>query len=624
MSATQDLLPDDVEPGTYEARRHTVPKLAEALPPELIREQANESFRFFCDIATYNWIEGNERANWDGKPFDWFPAPPHFWDWYQRIQANAANMFLGARKHTKTTFSDCLMIWKSEYVPGHASLYWANTRDQVKDRMEEMDEIIDANPWLENVHTDTALLSKGFHNGSKVDTTWVTGGYEGGHVDLQLGDDPMKELGDIADSEVEHWYGNVIVPTLNPGNTLQAVIGTRKRPNDLYEILRRRHETEDFDDSIPGYNLVEYPAIREAWQQEYDRPGDLAPKALYSKRNAPRLAKHLNLPSEDIHILWPQARDEDFLVRNLGMQGRSYFLREYCMVYTQVEDAVVHRTWIDSTSQERAPPTRLGDPWQPADYGERRDPENPGKYIDTVTREDFDRVVVGHDPAGKGRDHFAFVTVGELTHRPEDLPDEYRALAIDEDGNPRPVVLRHVLDAWQAVDVPPSRWRDKLTALHDRYHPDTIGIESNLNQTWVMDDDEIPRRVQQTIEPIATGRGKHSWKEGVPSIGSDLEAGTYRFYTGGGDDNMTDKLITALTSLQRKDGELIGHTPDLVMALWMADRALANDGGAGSSRGNLKARGESETDRETRRQLKNSELGRAILNQYSHTNDRGL
>lgn len=582
-------------------------------PPGVIRELCRDNYLLAANVLTYCWVEGNPRSTWDGKPFEWHPVASkdglhHFEDWYNRIRRNPANMFLAARKHTKTTFADTLMIWKSEYVSGHVSLYWANTRDQVKDRMEELDEIAKANPWLQNVTPNTAALSKSFPNGAKIDTAWVTGAYEGGHVDLQIGDDPMKELGDIADHEVEHWYGNVIVPTLNPGNTLQCIIGTRKRPNDLYEILRRRHEDEGFGDHIPGYNLVEYPAIREVWQQEYDRPGDLATDAIYTPVHAPALADALGLPDDTLSFLWPEARDAEFYLRNLGMQGRRYFLREFNMVYTQVEDAVVHRSWIDRTTAPASPPTDLHSEWFPADH--------PG-----VTRQDFDEVIVGHDPAGAGRDRFGFVTVGTLTHDPDDLPEGLRAIALTEDGDHAPVQLRHVLDVWQARDVPPSKWRDKLTALHDRYRPDEIAIESNLNGTWTSDDDEIPRRVRECIEPVATGRGKHSWKDGVPAIGSDIEVGKYRFYSGGGEENMTGDLVTALTSIQMHEGELQGHTPDLVMALYMAHKRLSDDGGNLSwSRtsltgdGSEQSREREERDREKKRALRDTPIGEAILN----------
>ena len=585
------------------------------LPPGHIRKLCETNFRLASDVLTYNWINGNDRAEWDGKPFEWHPTPDHYQSWYDQIRANDLNMFLAARKHTKTTFADCLMIWKSEYVAGHSSLYWANTETQVKERMKELEEIADANPWLENVHSDGAILSKTFGNGSRILTTWVTGAFEGGHVDLSLGDDPMKEMGDISDQQIESWYGQVIVPVVNPEG-LHAIIGTRKRPKDLYYILRMKHENDPALQDLPNYTLTEYPAIREAWLNEYDRPGDLAPEHIYGPENseetkvhAPRLAKALGIDSERLTILWPEARDTDFLARNLGGQGKPYFLREFCMIFTQAEDALVQRAWIDSTSHDTPTPATLTEPWYPADYPS------------AVSRNDFERVVVGVDPAGKGTDKFGFVTVGVLEHAHETLPDRYRALAFDDDGNPTSLKIRHILDVWQSVDVPPSRFRAKLSSLYDRYLPDTIAIEANLNQNWVVDDEEIPPNVSKVIEPITTTRAKHSWKDGVPGIASDIESGKYRWYTSG-DENMTVELITAFTTIQYVDGELVGHTPDLVMAAYMTDRALSLDGDSiNSSRGNMQHGRYTEADkereesaREKRRQLNNSAIGRSILN----------
>jgi YD repeat-containing protein len=282
-------------------------------------------------------------------------------------------------------------------------------------------------------------------------------------------------------------------------------------------------------------------------------------------------------------------------------------LREFNMVYTQVEDAVVHRDWIRRTTDGRAPPTSLDTPWRPM------------HYPDAIPRDAFDEVIVGHDPAGKGRDRFAFVTVGQVTHMPEDLPESLRHIALTEDGDHEPVHIRHILDVWQAADVPPSRWRSKLEALYDRYHPDEIAIESNLNATWTADDDAMPRRVKQAIAPVPTTRSKHSWKDGVPSIGSDIETGRYRFYDDGADDCRTEELVTALTSIQMAEGELQGHTPDLVMALYMTHKRLSSGHISSSSTDMRYGRDEDgkrreRNDRDKRRELKDSEVGQAILN----------
>lgn len=587
-----------------------IEKLRQRHPTE-IREIASENFTIFSDLVTYNWIQGNQRADWHGKSFDWHPTPDHFQDWNDRIHAFDLNMFLAARKHTKTTFSCAKKMYRSEYIDGHSTLYWANTEGQVKERMEELDEMIEANSdWLQNLHTDTALLRKSFENGSRIRTTWVQGAAEGGHVDLSLGDDPMKEFADIPDERIEEWYGKVIVPMLNPDG-LHAIVGTRKRPSDLYELLRSKHEQDQALEDLPSYTLTEYPAIREAWQEEYDRPGDLAPEKLYSECHAPNLAQALGLNQESLHILWPEARPPDWLAKNLGGQGTSYFLREFCMIFKQAEDAIVHRDWIARTASDRSPPTGLSEAWTPMNYP------------DPVTRSAFDEVITGIDPAGSGRDRFGFVTVGVIETPVNQLGAVNPAdPVVDESDAPlRHIPIRHILDVWQAEDVPPSRFREKMTSLYDRYQPDEIALESNLNGTWVADDDEIPGRVRKVIEPVSTTSRKHSWKDGVPNIGSQIEAGKYRFYTGGGVENMTEDLITALTSIQMNEGELVGHTPDLVMALYMAHKRLSDDSGhVASSRTNLKhgARSEgererAESDRERRRALKESPLGDAIL-----------
>lgn len=562
--------------------------------PQAIRAVIQDNFLIASNLLTYNWIEGNDRADWQGKSFDWFPTGDHYRDWYDRVNEHPLNMLLAARKHTKTTFACCLMIYRSEFTDGHSSLYWANTEGQVKERMEELDEIIAANSdWLEHCHTDTALLRKGYRNGSRIRTTWVQGAAEGGHVDLSLGDDPMKEFADIPDERIEEWYGKVIVPMLNPDG-LHAIIGTRKRPHDLYELLRTKHEQDQALEHLPSYTLTEYPAIREAWEREYDRPQNLAPESVYTSVEASALADALDLETDTLSILWPDARSPEWLATNLGGQGRSYFLREFCMIFRQAEDAIVQRDWIQATAHSRQPPTTLSELFTPVDYS------------DAITRNAWEEVVVGIDPAGKGRDRFGFVTVGQLTHPAPAVP-----------GAEESVTLRHILDVYQAQDVPPSQFRAKMTALNDRYSPDTIALESNLNQTWVADDEELPRRVRQVIEPIATGRAKHSWKDGVPRIGSDIEAGRYRFYMDGAD-NQTEDLITALTSIQMHEGELVGHTPDLVMALYMAHKQLTDPSGDLTvSRTNLKHGGtdreQEQKDRKTKAALQDSEIGRAIL-----------
>ncbi|MFW6152993.1 MAG: hypothetical protein ACOC42_01400 [Halobacteriota archaeon] len=573
----------EVPRGDPERVRAVVERVVD-LPDATIRHLCGESFALFANVVTYNWLEGNDRYDWPGQPATWYPLPDHFMFWHERVHTSPLNMMLAARKHTKTTYVSCLMLHRSEYTPGHTSLYWANTEGQVEERMEEFDDLIDANGWLRNAHTDTALKRKTFANNARIRTTWVEGAAEGGHVDLSIGDDPMKELGDIPDTEVEAWYGNVIVPMLNVEGT-HMIFGTRKRPTDLYELLRAKHETDDAlaGVDLPNYRLTEFPAVREPWLAAYPgRTGDLAPAALYTPVEAPMLARALGIDGDTVSILWPDGRPVDWLATNLGGQGRPYFLREYCMVYVQATDALIERAWLDACTADRDPPARLvGEAWQPADHGE------------AVDRDWFDEVAVGIDPAGTGRDLFGFVTVGQATH--------------DIDGEA--VDLRHVLDVYAAEQLPPSAFREKFTALEARYRPDVFGLESNLNQTWVAEDEAFPASIRERIEPIRTTRRKHAWTDGVPAMASDIEAGRYRFYAGQGD------LADALTALHMDDGALVGQTPDLVMALWMADRALRAPRGVPHRR--VRLDGDVDTQsaeaREREASLRGSPIGDALL-----------
>jgi len=534
VSATVGDLSDDIA-----AAIEAIEQLASA-PPDVKRAVCRDNYLAFANLVSHNWL--------DGAQTDWYPLPAqsHFDHWNRQVESSPLNILLAARKHTKTTFVLTKIMHKSEYREGHRSLYWANTENQVEERMEELEEMIDANPWLRHLHTDGALKSKSFESGAKLTTTWVTGAVEGGHVDLSIGDDPLKEFGDIPDERIEEWYGKVIYPMLNPDG-LHVIVGTRKRPNDLYELLRTRDLEDLFDappaSELPSYDLTEYPAIREPWLRKYgDRvDGNLAPAELYSRVEAPVLADALDVEGETLHVLWPEARDLPFLKRNLGAQGRPYFLREYCMVFVQVEDAIIERTAVDACTLDRTAPYRLEE-----------------------TANKWQQVVVGVDPAVADRgDLMALVTVG---------------VKQDEDG----VVRRHVPDVYVERGIAPSKFKRKLQGLHDRYRPNDIKIEANGFQQWIESaavefDQRLP------VSSSNTDARKHSWMDGIPKIASDVERGLYRFYQPRNEQDAIEDLKDALVSLRMdEDDRLEGHTPDTVMALYQAEKALAEAGGARS------------------------------------------
>ncbi|WP_273835145.1 hypothetical protein [Halococcus sp. PRR34] len=506
---------------------HDINELPPADKRELCRPQddGRDDLRFwvFSNLVSLNFL--------DVGPTQWERVPEHAMDWHERVESNPLNIILSGRKHTKTTFVLAKIMYKSQYIEGHTSLYWANTEGQVEERMGEFEEMCEANPWCDNLLDNKgesvgALKRKPFPNRAQLYTTWVESSAEGGHVDFSAGDDPLKEIGGIPDERIEAWYSKVIVPMLNRGG-VHVLVGTRKRPTDLYELLRTKTQDRAAFDDLPSYNLAEYPAIREPWIEKYgDRPGDLADESLYQEVEAPTLANALDVPGDTLSILWPEGRPADWLAGELGAQGKPYFLREYCMVFSQVEDAIIQRAHIDERcSIHDAPPEIVT-------------PDSP-----------YTRVAIGNDPAStKGSDSTSYVVLGV-----------------------RPSGVRDILHVFNAQSIDPGRFKSKHQELDMLYSPSAIVIEDNGMQQYIVDDAvEFDRSLP--IQGETTTERKHSWEDGIPRIAHRVAQGGYNFYREGSDH--TEQLINALTSLTMDEGELQGHTPDPVVAMYLAEKAI--------------------------------------------------
>lgn len=556
--------------------RERVAKVAELADddPAAIREFLDGKFRLFANVVTYRWLEP--------KPEEWFPFPDHAADWHRHLhEGDYSPMILSGRKHTKTTWVLCEILYHHQYVDHWRTLYWCNNAtNQLVSRMTELEEMIEANLWLDNLHRGNPdnqnniprdIKEKNFPNGSTLYGTGVGGGIEGSHVNMVIGDDPLKELGDIPDEDIVDFYQKVIVPMADSSD-LNVIVGTRKRPKDIYHLIREvTAGLEEFD--ISGYQLIEYPAVREAWVEKYgDRPENLATGDLYTTEDAPQLAEALGLPGDTVDILWSEGRGPKFLLGKLARQGKPSFMREFCMVFTHVEDAIIKRELIDG------PPVSIDDS-PPVDWSE-------------IEERDIglERIAVGIDPAVvEGSDNNAWATVG-----------------VDGEGT------RYVLDVTYNDGLSPRRIREETISLWERYEPAKIVWESNGWQEWLAEE-QVQFPDYLPMEMAGTTQRKHSWQSGVPAIADMVESGQYRFFR---DDEGTEDLVDALCSLRMDDNDhLSGHTPDVVMALYMAEKGLAM-GQASSSRGSMDSSGDPEQDakdRETRRELQQSEIGRAIL-----------
>lgn len=514
-----------------------------------------QRFQLFCGLVSYNYL--NDRAT------EWESTPEHALDWHERIHDHPLNVILAGRKHTKTTAVLCEILDNCQFQDGFSALYWANTASQVNERMAELEDMIEANTWLDKLHDGGeacgARQHKTFRNKSVLYTTWVTGAAEGGHVNMSIGDDPLKEIGGTPDEKIESWYSKVIEPMLNRGGS-HVIVGTRKRPDDLYEILRTKNADEDWD--LPSYEIAEYPAIREPWVDKYSsRVDDVADESLYTKVEAPDLAAALDVPGDTLSILWPEGRPAGWLKRKLGAMGVPYFVREFCMVFSQVEDAIIPRDHID----------------------ERCSVHEPSPDIVTEASP-YQRTVIGVDPAStQGTDSSSFVVVGV-----------------------RPSGVRDIIHVFNAESIDPSRFKSKIQELDTLYSPDTIQIESNGMQAYIVDD-AVDFDRSLPITGATTTREKHSWETGIPRMAHRVAQGGYRFYRESSDH--TEQLINGLTGLTMDNDKLVGHTPDPVSALYMCEQAI----GAKVPTGTVEVGQQDVPDDLDDDEFRESELGEAVF-----------
>jgi len=366
------------------------------------------------------------------------------------------------------------------------------------------------------------------------------------------------------------FYLNVIVPMAS-GADRSVIVGTRKRPKDIYHLIRERTaDLQEFD--IEGYRLVEYPAIREPWERKYDDRPEHLTDSTYHERDAPKIARALGLPGDTVHVLWPEGRGTEFLYGKLARQGKASFVREFCMVFTHVEGAIIPRDLIEQTNASidaPAPDTRQEAEAFLADY----------HNLDSFT---FDRVSIGLDVAVvEGGDNTAWAVIGER-------------------GD-----TRYVLHVSYDDGIHPERMRRTTTDLYQRYDADIVVPEKNGFE-WYLD-----RHVQfdasLPIQMHNTGSAKHSWTRGVPAIAEGIETGQYRFFT---DDDGIQELIDGLCSLRMDDNDhLAGHTSDEVMALYMAIKGFEK-GNLTSARRSMKydstpeSKEQERKDREKRNSLR--------------------
>jgi len=483
---------------------------------EMLNPFESCSWQEFLNVLTSGYMAGER----DG----WTPLAPVHEHWIEKFEADRNVGLLAHRDSLKTTFTLGYLIACLEYRDGFRAHWITNNQTQAYKKADtEFWKMVERNKWLTNLNGELRQDSKAtkeFANGSALYAGWLFGGIEGDRSHLLILDDVIKEHGDGDTQNILTWIEGVTVPMVkDSGKT--AVIGTRKRPDDIYSHLKDRE----------AYDFTEYPAILDVWDQEFREDDDWddrrPPEELYTTVQNP-----FSQGGDTVDVLWPEVRGPSYLADKYRQMSPHLFWREFCMVIMGASGNLIEKADVD----------RLVDDGGCSIRGERPPRElTPGAGEATV---------VAHDPAQSSTgDNAAFV-----------------AFRVGRDGR------RRLLDARAEKGLAPSAIKAELLDLDDRYDPALVVIESNGMQQYVANDAiEFSPSLRAKIQGIPTTGKKHSWENGIPRLRTLVENGGIQFYRGHAG---TEDFIQAAMSLTLEDGKLTGHTPDLIAAWYMAEQGV--------------------------------------------------
>lgn len=469
----------------------------------------------FLNELTYGYMQGER----DGH----VPVADVHLDWVDRFTSDQDVGILAHRDSLKTTITLGIVIAHLEYVDGFRAHWITNTQGQAHKKADtEFWKLVERNPWLTNLNADPVQDTKEvkeWPHGSVLHAGWLFGAIEGDRSHLLVLDDVIKEHGDGETENILTWIEGVTVPMVkDSGKT--AIIGTRKRPDDIYSHLVDRD----------AYDFTEYPAVLEEWDREFgdDDTWDARrpPEAIYTAVDGAPLV------DDDVHVLWPGARGPEYLARKYEQMSRHLFWREYCMVIRGAEGNLIDAGDVNALVDDggcsirgQTPPRQL----------------TPGAGEATI---------VSHDPAQS--------PTGDLA--------AFTAWKVGRDGR------RTLLDARAEQGLSPSQIKAELADLDDRYDPAMVVVESNGIQQYVANDAiEFSASLRAKVTGIPTTGQKHSWENGIPRLRTLVENGSIQFYRG---HDSTEDFIQAALSLELRDGKLRGHTPDLIAAWYMAEQGI--------------------------------------------------
>lgn len=199
-----------------------------------------------------------------------FDYPPHFDEWEQLVQKHDRLLIVASRDHGKTSFfSKLFVLYELITKPGIEILIISYAENQVikiitgiKDFVESKEGLNTLKPRSEENWSRTALK---LSNGSRLESGTFGSAMRGGHFDLVIVDDPVRdERGPEPEMQLDY-FNRAIVPMVKPSGKM-IVVGNFIYIGDLVESLEKN----------PAYEVGIYPAINERgealWPQRWPIP----------------------------------------------------------------------------------------------------------------------------------------------------------------------------------------------------------------------------------------------------------------------------------------------------------------------------------------------------------------
>lgn len=185
-----------------------------------------------------------------------YEFPAHFKAWAELLATHRRLLLIASRDHGKSTLlSKLYPMVKAMVEPGIEILLVSYSEGQVVKLITGMEDLFEKKDLIKSLvpayrEEDWSKTAFKLKNGSRVDTlTFGTSG-RGGHYDLILVDDPVKDYGGMDADEQEDYFLRALVPMCKPDGQI-VVTGTFVYEMDLIERLRANK----------AYHVAEYPAI---------------------------------------------------------------------------------------------------------------------------------------------------------------------------------------------------------------------------------------------------------------------------------------------------------------------------------------------------------------------------